>query len=112
MSKISPQDAWAIYTPPTAAHHLNPTCGQFIIDTEARVPLYLNADPGRRLAQARKLVGDDVEDADLEVYRALLRFVVLDGFSFSAVYHAFAAVEGLEIAPDGRHRDPQRVTVG
>lgn len=109
MTKIKPRDAWAIYTPPTAANHLNPTCGQFVIDTEARVPVYLNADPGRRLVQARKIVEDDVEDAQLEAHRALLRFVVLDGFGFSAVWHAFAAVEGFEVVPDGRHRDAQRI---
>lgn len=110
MSKINARDAWTIYTPPTAANHLNPTCGQFVIDTEARVPLYLQADPGRRLVQARKLVADDVEDAQLEAHRALLRFVVLDGFNFSAVFHAFASVEGFsELVPDGRHRDAHRI---
>ncbi len=111
MPNIIPREAWAIYTPPTAANHLNPTCGQLVIDTAARVSLYLNADPSRRFVQARKLVEDDVEDADLELHRALLRFVVLDGFSFNAVWHAFASVEGFEIAPDGRHRDPKRVEV-
>ncbi len=70
MTKINPRGAWAVFTPPTAAHHLNPTCGHFVIDTEDRVPLYINAEPSRRLARARKLVEDDVEDAQLEAHRA------------------------------------------
>jgi len=42
----------------------------------------------------------------------LLRFVVLDGVNFSAVWHAFATVEGFgEIVPHGRWRDPQRFAV-
>ena len=113
MSKIDPRDAWAIFTVPTKRNHLNPTCGRIVVDTAERVQLHLNADPSRRLLEARKLVPDDCEDPALELHRAMLRLIVLDHFSFGAVFGAFAAVENFhESLADGRVRDPQRVEMG
>ncbi len=107
MSKISPRDAWVVFTPPTQPHLEDGNVGQVHVTTADRVKLFLDGEPHRRLAEARRIVPDDVEDAALEVHRALLRLVTLDGISFHGVFHAFNSIEGFaEPLPDGRTRAP------
>lgn len=113
MSKINARDAWVNYTPPTVANQEDPTCGQVVVDTADRAKLYTGADLGKRFATARKLIPDDAEVPELEVYRAMLRLLTLDGFAFAAVWTAFHAVDGLaEALPDGAWRDLQTLAVG
>ena len=113
MTKILPREAWIAFTPPTRRNQEHYTCGQIVVDTAERVKLHFQADPSRRMQDARKLVADEVENAELEVYRQLLRFVILDGFHFKAVYNAFSSIASFaEAIPDGRWRDPQLLHVG
>ena len=105
MSKISPRDTWVVFTPPTVYHLEDPNVGQVVVTTADRVKVFTEGEPHRRLAQSCKVVPDDVEGAALEVHRALLRLVTLDGLSFHGVYHAFGVIENFaDDLADGRTR--------
>lgn len=107
MSKINPRDAYVVFTPPTQAHLEDGNVGQCYVTTADRVKIFLDGEPHRRLAEARRIVPDEVEDAQLEVHRALLRLVTLDGLSFRGVFHAFGSIDGFaEALPDGKFRPP------
>lgn len=113
MSKIPPTAAWIAFTPMALNHQMNRTAGGVVVDTEARANLYLNLEPGRRLAEARPVAPDADADPLLQVYREALRLIALDGLRADAVISAFSVIEGFSDGiADGRYRHPHRLSHG